>query len=153
MKYLADTNIYDAAVVVTDKDLYMVKPHVCLRPATLAVGLECRNGASSAEILAAISDACKKIGRSMKSLAVISTSAVYEDEIGLLATGQQIDVPVRFVDSNQLQELQTLYPEISSSDEAAALAVGNAATILGRIDHTNVKVAVAELGFRREHAK
>ncbi len=151
MKHLADTNIYDAAVVVTDKELYMAKPHVFLRPATLAIGLECTAGISSTEFLTAISDACKKIGRSMKSIAILSASSIYEDEIGLLATGQQLEVPVCFINSKQLQDSQKLYPGTGNSDEAAALAAGNAAAILGRIAHTNVKVSVAEFGFRREH--
>lgn len=143
IKHLADTSLYDAAVVVTDKDLYMVKPHVFLRPLTLAVGLECRHGTPSTEILAAISEACKKIGRSRKSIATIISSSIYEEEIGLLAAGQE--VPIRFVDLQNSQEF-------GDSSEAAALAAENACKILGRLDHDNVKVAIAEIGRGPEHA-
>ena len=82
MRDLADANSYDAAVIITDKELYMVKPHVFLRPATLVVGLTCTHGTTSAEILAAVSETCKTVCRSMKSIAVISTSLDNEEEIG-----------------------------------------------------------------------
>ena len=143
VKHLADTSLYDTAVVVTDKDLYMVKPHVFLRPPTLAVGLECKRGTSSTDILAAISEACKKIGRSKKSIASIYSSSIYEEEIGLLAAGQ--DVPIRFIDAVSLQEL-------GDSCEAAALSAENASKILGKVVHDNVKVAIAEIGCEREQS-
>ena len=156
MKELANMDKYDAAVVITDKELYMVKPYVLLRPATLAIGLGCNQGTTSAEILAALTDSCKKVGRSMKSIAVIITSGVKEDEIGVLATAQQIEVPVRFFKKNELQQcmnsggLQTLAPadqmiELGNVCEAALMAGKTDSLILGETKYPNVTVAMAEV--------
>lgn len=134
MNELANANAYDAAVVITDKELYMVKPHVFLRPTTLVIGLDCKHGATSADILAAVSETCKKVGRSMKSIAIISTCIANEEEIGILATSQQLEVPVRF------------FAVAGSNDtcEAAAISAAKTDKILGKSRFANVAVAIAE---------
>lgn len=156
MKELADTENYDAAVVITDKELYMVKPYIFLRPTTLVVGLGCKPGTTSSEILAAITDACKKAGRSMKCIAVIASSAVKEDEIGILAAAQQLEIPVRFFTASELQQGNNrcgLHANIAADEsigagnvcEAAALLAGKSdSLVLGTTKYTNVTVAIAE---------
>lgn len=156
MKQLADTELYDAAVIITDKDLYMVNPHVFLRPATLAVGIGCRRGTTSGEIMSAIADACKRVGRSNKSIAVIGTTVVKEDEIGVHAASQQIEVPVRFFSNQELEQCISQYNLKTSSFvkeqigvgnvcEASALLVGKTSSlILEKTNYQNVTVAIAE---------
>lgn len=160
MAELSHTDKYDAAVVISDKELYMVKPHVYLRPATLAIGIGCRRGTSSAEIFTAIADACKKIGRSVKSIAVIGSTVAKQDEIGLLAAVQQLEIPVEFFTNDQLQKVIDQY-HLSVSEfvqqqigvgnvcEAAALMGGQGETlILPKTTYKNIAIAIAEVKYR-----
>lgn len=160
MGELVHTDNYDAAVVITDKELYMVKPHVYLRPATLAVGIGCRRGTPSAEILTALGDACRKIGRSMKSIAVIASSVVKQDEVGLLAAVQQLEVPYEFFTNEQLQQcienhglaISKFVEEkigVGNVCEPAALCGGQTQTLLlPKTVYPNVTVAIAEVKYR-----
>lgn len=160
MAELNKTDKYDAAVVITDKDLYMVNPHVYLRPATLAIGIGCRRGTTSAQIFSAIGDACKKAGRSMKSIAVLGTTIVKHDEVGLLAAVQQLEVPLEFFTNEQLQQcIENHGLEISDFVEEQ-IGVGNVcepAAILGgqadylllpRTVYPKITIAIAEVKYR-----
>lgn len=160
MTELAHTDKYDAAVVISDKELYMVKPHLYLRPATLAVGIGCRQGTSSAEIFTAIRDACRRIGRSPKSIAVIGTSTAKQEEIGLLAAVQQAVLPLEFFTNEQLQQVIKKYNlgisefvqqqiGVGNVCEAAALQGGQAETlILPKTKYKNITIAIAEVKYR-----
>lgn len=151
---------YDAAVVITDKDLYMVKPHIFLRPGTLAVGIGCRRGTTGAEIYTAIAEACRQIGRSPKSIAVIGTTVAKEDEIGLLAVAQQMAIPLECFANEELQDVIDEYGldksefvqaqiGVGNVCEAAALLAGQAdKLLLGRTVFEKVTVAIAEVRSR-----
>lgn len=160
MEELQQTETYDAAVIVSDKELYMTKPHLYLRPATLAVGIGCRRGTTSAEIFTALDDACKKIGRSPKSIAVLGSTVAKQDEIGLLAAVQQLVLPVEFFSNEQLQQMIQQY-HLPTSEfvekqigvgnvcEAAALMGGRAEKlILPRTTYKNITLAIAEVKYR-----
>jgi cobalt-precorrin 5A hydrolase len=160
MAELSHADRYDAAVVISDKDLYMIKPHIYLRPATLAVGIGCRLGTSSADLFAAINDACKRAGRSPKSIAVIGTTVAKQEEIGLLAAVQQLELPLEFFSNEQLQqviELQQLDVSefvkeqigVGNVCEAAALISAQAEKlILSKTKYKNVAIAIAEVKYR-----
>lgn len=151
---------YDSAVVITDKELYMTKPHLYLRPATLAIGVGCRRGTTSAEILTAIEACCRKIGRSPKSIAVLGTTQVKHDEVGLLAAAQQLEVPLKFFTNDELQQCITEQNFTTSSFvedqigvgsvcEPAALLAGQAnSLLLARTVHPKITIAIAEVKCR-----
>ncbi len=157
---LVHTDQYDAAVVITDRELAIGKPHLYLRPGSLAVGIGCRRGTTSAEILSAISQACQQIGRSFKSVAVIGSTTLKEDEIGLLAAAQQLDVPIEFFTNEQLEKCIKKY-ELSLSDfvnekigvgnvcEPAAMLVGqNNNLLLPKTKYPKVTVAITPVKYR-----
>lgn len=160
MEQLNNVDRYDAAVVITDKDLYMVKPHIFLRPGTLAAGIGCRRGATGGEIYTAISEACRQIGRSPKSIAVIGTTVAKEDEIGLLAIAQQMAIPLECFSNEELQEVIDEYGldksefvqdqiGVGNVCEAAALLAGQAdKLLLGKTVFEKVTVAIAEVRSR-----
>lgn len=160
MQQLKEGATYDAAVVITDKELYLPQLHIYLRPTTLSIGIGCRRDATSSQILAAIYDACHKIGRSVNSIAIISSSIAKQDEIGLLAAVQQIEVPVEFYANDQLQEVIDVYrldvskfvqEEIGVGNvcEASALLSARAASLLlPKTVYPKVTVAIAEVKFR-----
>jgi cobalt-precorrin 5A hydrolase len=157
---LCDHASYDAAVVITDKELHLPHLHVYLRPATLSIGIGCRRGTRSAEILAAISDACRKIGRSPNSIAIIGSTIAKHDEIGLLAAGQQLEIPLEFYTNEQLQEVVDLQHLKISKIVQKAIGVGNvceSAALLGarasrlllpKTIYPKVTVAIAEVKSR-----
>jgi cobalt-precorrin 5A hydrolase len=154
---LVHTDRYDAAVIITDKDMYMVKPHIFLRPATIAIGVGCRRGVTSAALYTAITDACRKIGRSVKSTAAIGTAAVKDDEIGLLAMVEQMAVPLKIYSNEQLQQCIDKYGLETSEfvqeqigvgnvcEAAALLAAGTDNLLLGKTVYDNISVAIAEV--------
>ena len=157
---LQDFTAYDAAVIISDKEYYMAHLHVYLRPATLSVGIGCRRGASSVEILGAISAACHQIGRSVKSIAIIGSSTVKQEEIGLLATAQQMETPVEFYTNDQLQavidknhlSVSTFVEEeigVGNICEASALLGARASSLLlPKTVFPKVTVAIAEVKSR-----
>lgn len=160
MAELSQTDKYDAAIIISDKDIYMVKPHLYLRPATLAIGIGCRQGTTSAEIFTAIDDACRKIGRSTKCIAVIGSTVAKQEEIGLLAAVQQLVVPVEFFSNEQLQQVISKYNlaisefvqkqiGVGNVCEAAALMGGQAENLLlHKTTYKNIAIAIAEVKYR-----
>jgi cobalt-precorrin 5A hydrolase len=157
MEKLTDVAAYDSAVVITDQDLYLLKPYLYLRPATLAVGIGCRRDTPSTLIFEALSQACRKIGRSMKSIAVMATTDLKKDEIGLLAAGQQLLVPIKFYNNDQLRQCITEQQLVESDFVKKTLGVGNvceAAAMLGgesqtlllpKTKYPQVTIAIAEV--------
>ncbi len=154
---LVHTDTYDAAVVISDKELYMVKPHIFLRPATMVVGVGCRRGVPSAALFTAITDACRKIGRSVKSVDAVATTDAKDDEIGLLAMVEQMAVPFKTYSNEQLlQSIKKFGLETSEFVEeqigvgnvceaAALLAAGTDKLLLGKTVYDKIAVAIAEV--------
>lgn len=157
LKKLTDQNDYDRAVVITDKDLYMFKPHLYLRPATLAVGIGCRRDTESALIYEALRLACKKIGRSIHSIAVLASIDIKNDEIGLLSVSQQLALPLQFfnqvqlakaIETYQLDESGFVKKQIGVGNvcEAAALLSGRSQKLLlSKTKYPKVTIAIAEV--------
>lgn len=149
---------YEAAVIISDKVLYIPHLHVYLRPTTLAVGLDCRQDATSSEMLAAIHDACNAVSRSPKSIAVLTSGASRQEAIGLLAVAQQMETPLFFYDDAQLQAATAASDKKSQQErEQAVASMAGAAALLGA--QTNklllkasaypmVTVAIAEVTSR-----
>lgn len=160
MKALRDADKYDAAVIITDKELYMPQLHLYLRPATLSIGIGCRRGTTSGEIWAAVNDACRRIGRSSKSIAIVGSSIVKQDEIGLLAAVEQLEIPVKFYTNEQLQEIVDMYhlnqcdfveKEIGVGNvcEASALLGARASSLLlPKTVYPKITIAIAEVKSR-----
>lgn len=160
MQELHDSEKYDAAVIITDKELYMPQLHVYLRPTTLAVGIGCRKETTSGEITTAINDACHKIGRSSKSIAIVGSSVVKQEEIGLLAAAQQMEIPIEFYTNEQLQEVIDAHHLEASKfvedevgvgnicESSALLAARAANLLLPKTIYPKITVAIAEVKFR-----
>ena len=160
MKELGDLEKYDAAVIITDKELYMPQLHLYLRPTTLSISIGCRKGTTSGEIWTAVNDACRKIGRSSKSIAIVGSSIVKQEEIGLLAAVQQLEIPIEFYTNEQLQAIIDIYRLDVSKFVEDEIGVGNiceASALLGarasslllpKTIYPKVTVAIAEVGLR-----
>lgn len=148
---------YDAAVMITDQVVSVHKPHIYLRPMALAVGIGCRRGTTSTEILGAMTDACHQIGYGISSIAVIGSTILKQDEIGLLAVIQQLAIPSRFFMNEELQECIDKYSLEVSSFVQKQIGVGNVCTaaailagqtnkvLLPKTKYKNVTVAIAQV--------
>ncbi len=159
MDALKNSDDYDGAVVITDKDLYMVKPHLYLRPYMLAVGIGCRRNTPSTLIFDALHLACRKIGRSMKSIAVLASADIKKDEIGLLAACQQLVIPLKIYNNEQLErcirdnhltESDFVKKQIGVGNicEAAALLAGEShKLLLPKTKYPQVTIAIAKANF------
>lgn len=146
---------YDGAVLITDEIMTVNKPHVYLRPIPLAVGIGCRRDTPDTAILAAVTEACYTIGSSVQHIAIIGSTVVKQDEVGLLAVIQQLAVPSRFFTNEELQECIDQYQLDVSSFVQKQIGVGNvcaAAAILAgqsnklllpKTKYKNVTVAIA----------
>ena len=154
---LVNTDQYDAAVVISDKEMYMVKPHIFLRPGTLAIGVGCRRGVTGAALYTAITDACRKIGRSPKSVAALATCTAKEEEIGLLAVAQQMVVPLEVYDNNELARciekarlgtsgfVEEKIGVGNVCEPAALLAARTDSLLLGKTVYDKITIAIAEV--------
>ena len=130
------TTTYDAAVVISDQSFDIVKPHIYLRSMPLAVGIGCRRGTTSEEIMAAVTDACHQIGYGSNSIRVIGSTIIKQDEVGLLAVIKQLAVPSQFFMNDELQECIDKYQLDVSSFVKKQVGVGNicaaAAILMGQ---------------------
>jgi len=150
---LQDINIqtadYDAAVIVSDRDFPINKPHLYLRSAKLAVGIGCRRNTSQAEIIAAVTAACQKIGRSVDNISVIGSTTVKQDEPGLLATAKYFNVSVRFFDNKQLKSCIEKYNLDISSFVNDKIGVGNVCEAAALLAGQNNKLLLPKTKFNR----
>ncbi|WP_378956296.1 cobalt-precorrin 5A hydrolase [Pelosinus sp. sgz500959] len=146
---------YDAAVLVTDETLAVNKPHLYLRSIPLAVGIGCRRDTPVADILAAVTAACQSIGSTTSHIAMIGSTVVKQDEVGLLALIEQLAVPSHFFSNEELQQCIDEYQLDVSSFVQKQIGVGNvcaaAAILMGQTNklllpktkYKNVTVAIA----------
>lgn len=116
---------YDAAVLITDQSVSLEKPHIYLRSMALAVGIGCRRDTTKEEIIAAVTDACHRIGYTNNSIVIIGSTVVKQDEVGLLAVIKQLAVPSRFFINEELQECIDKYQLDVSNFVKKQIGVGN----------------------------
>jgi cobalt-precorrin 5A hydrolase len=146
----------DAVVLLTDKLVTIDVPHVFLRPPTLVVGVGCRRGTACETIVAAIQAACRMIGRSSLSITQLTSVGLKQDELGLLAAGEQLGAELKFFDGQQMQQCILKYKLASSNfvqeqigvgnvcEAAALLAAQNDQLVLHKTKFPQVTVAIAE---------
>lgn len=149
------TATYEAAVCITDQYLSVPKLHLYLKPIDLAVGIGCRRGTTSTEILAAVTDACHQIGYRTDSITSISSTVVKQDEVGLLAVIEQLAVRSHFfaneelqqcIDKHQLEVSNFVKKQIGVGNVCAASAILAGKTnklLLPKTKYKKVTVAIA----------
>ena len=127
---------YDAAVLISDQNVCLTKPHIYLRSMALALGIGCRRGTTKEEIMVAVTDACQQIGYTTNSIVIIGSTIIKQDEVGLLALIEELGVPSQFFMNAQLQECIDKYQLDVSSFVKKQVGVGNicaaAAILMGQ---------------------
>lgn len=146
---LPQASNYCALVLITDKELTVDSLHIFLRPPTLAVGIGCRRGTTKEEIVAAILTACKMIGRSANSIAVIGSTVLKQDEQGLLDAVQALDVPIEFYDNEQIAITIEKNKLDVSSFVNEKIGVGNVCEAAALLASQNTKILLPKTKFNR----
>ncbi|MBI9087873.1 MAG: cobalamin biosynthesis protein [Desulfobacterium sp.] len=141
------------AVICTDRTFPVPRETIVLRPGSLAVGIGCNRGTAMEEIQGFLIAVFQDQGLSLDSVALLATTEVKADEIGLLALGTALGLDIRFYDKPSLNSVTTIqnpsrvvekHLGVKSVCEAAAiLAANNGKLIVPKQKKGNVTLAVA----------
>ena len=128
-----------------------------LRPPVLAVGIGCRRGTKTEDILDAIEATCAQAGRSTASIALVASVDVKADEQGLLTAAEKLGAATCFYNAAELAETVKEF-KLKESDfvrkqigvgnicEAAVIRASRGGTLLvPRTRYPNITVALAEV--------
>jgi cobalt-precorrin 5A hydrolase len=121
---------------------------------TLIVGIGCRRGITSRQIVEAVAQTLNEAGLDLGKVRYLASADIKADETGLLAAAKEMSIPLRFISSD---ELRSCVRDFQHSDfveekvnlpavaEPAALLAGRRTRLLVRKTvHDGVTVAVAE---------
>jgi cobalt-precorrin 5A hydrolase len=128
-----------------------------LRPRSLVAGIGCNRNTNKAEIKSALQDVLDRFRLAAASLNCIATIDIKKDEPGLIALAADLDLPIIFFTSQDLNHVQGIQtPSSVVKKHTGARSVCEAAAILGA-NHgnlivskqvtRNVTVAIARINF------
>lgn len=120
-----EDNCCDAAILITDKLYPVTMPHIFLRPPALAIGIGCRRGTDKAKIRQAIDDACNQVNRCQDSIAIVASTIIKNDEVGLLAASEDLGARLQFFTNEELQQCIGIYNLQISKFVNDMIGVGN----------------------------
>lgn len=157
-EYPAGIESFDAVVVITDRILHStdVPPTLFLRPPTLSIGIGCRRGTRSDEILEFVKQSCEAAGRSAGSVKAFTTAWLKVDEKGLLQAAEIMRVPVKTFAKEVLEEAIFSHKLPVSNyvteqigvgavcEPAAILGAAQGKLILRKRKYAGITVAIAE---------
>lgn len=110
------------AIVLSDRSETLdLAQSVLFRPRTLSVGIGCQRGVSRAQIEAAVRTTLDDAGLAFGALAAVATVRLKAEEPGLLAFIEQLGLPLRIYEED---EIKTLAARVSLSPSAAQEKLG-----------------------------
>lgn len=107
-----------SAVDVPPGTLYLVE-----RP--LFAGVGCKRGMSAAHILAALQEACRRIGMPVARIAALGSTIVKAQEAGLLQAAEELARPLHFFSQAELESAIAAYGLQESPFVKKTIGVGN----------------------------
>lgn len=122
---------------------------LCLIPQKLIAGVGCRRGTAKEQILLALIDATKKIGRNLSFISIIASSVVKENESGLLDTADELKAKTLFFSNEKLQEKITEYNLKESNFVKQNIGVGNVAEASALAAAERGKFALAKVKYEK----
>jgi len=141
---VAVANILDAEPVVTTTT-EAVK--------TVIVGVGCRRGASADQIIDAVRGALTKAGVALEQVRLLASADLKSDEAGLLEASRLLNVPVKFVSSDEIRRTRRAFSRSTFvqskvnlpavAEPSALLAGRRTRLLLPKQKYTNVTVALA----------
>ena len=123
-----------AFLIISDRIIPWDRPDsVVYRPPSLVVGVGLHRDTSKDTILRGIASCLKEFGLSPKSVSELASIRKPQDVQGLTEAADQLAVPVRYIDRDELSQVRTPNPSeivgafegTQSVSEAAALLVSN----------------------------
>lgn len=139
-----------ASVLITDQvQLKAMDRQVLLKPRKLSVGIGCRRGTSEAEIMQAITSACKMAGKSPQDIARIASTTLKQDEQGLLAAAKTFHVDAEFYKNNELQEMIEKYNLDRSRFVEEKIGVGNVCEAAAILASQSKKIILPKMKFNK----
>jgi len=128
-----------------------------LRPPTLVAGIGCNRGTDSEEISTHLKEVLESHRLAPTSLKCLASVDLKNDEAGLIAVAESLDLPLVFFTREQLNQAKGIknpspvvekHIGVKSVCEAAAiLASGDGTLIVSKQSTQNVTVAIARINF------
>jgi len=140
-------------VACTWKTIKVPRETLVLRPKILSVGIGCNRGTSLATLHGFLKEVFTAEELSLNAVFTLATTEVKQDETGLLDLADNLGLPIKFYDKNQLNSVDTIetpskmvekHLGVKSVCEAAAiLAAGRGRLIVTKKKNKDVTIAVA----------
>lgn len=103
---------YDSVIYVTNQILSNPFPRsIQLIPQNIVVGIGCRRGIESKRIIQEFYRTFQDLGLHIDSLKALSSIDLKKDEMGILETGKYFQVPVEFVDKENILKIQDYFEQ------------------------------------------
>jgi cobalt-precorrin 5A hydrolase len=128
------------------------KPHCILRPKVLNLGIGCRRGKSSDEIMAAIERVFDENNLSMHSIKIIGSIDVKKDEEGIIEASRIIGCDFKTFTADEIGKIQDRFSTssfvesqvgVTSVAEPSAYLLGGE-IIVGRVALNGITIAVSK---------
>ena len=147
--------ILKARVFIDDVQVKLPPQTLVLRPPTLMAGIGCNRNTAMQEMQELLERAFAQFHLSPHSLAGLASIRLKADEAGLLALAEELDLPLKFYDREELNQVKTIenpslmvekHVGVKSVCEAAAiLAAQNGTLVVPKQTTRNVTIAVARI--------
>lgn len=99
---------------------------------SLIVGVGCRRGASPEKIVSAVLKAIKEVGADTGQVRILASADIKAGEAGLLEAARVLDLPIRFIRSEEIRSSTRAFGRSEFVEEKVNLpAVAEAAALLG----------------------
>ena len=125
-----------------------------LRPRNLVLGIGCNSGTEAAEIEDLVCSQLKRLFLSIRSVSCVATATAKREEPGLLRFAEKYSLPVRWYESETLNEVSVPSPPsphairaigaAGVAEPAALLASAGGRLLLKKVKAGNVTLAIAE---------
>jgi len=142
-------------VFIDDVEMDLSSRVLVLRPPSLVAGIGCNRNTGKDEIKGLLEKVLANSNLSPVSLRCLASIDVKADEAGLIALGDDLNLPLRFFERQELNRVENIenpsnivekHVGVKSVCEAAAiLASGNGTLIVPKHSTRNVTVAIARI--------
>ena len=151
------TIIQNAKVFIDDIQADLPPQTLVLRPPTLMAGIGCNRNTAMQEMIELLERVFVQFHLSRHSLIGLASIQLKADETGLLALADELDLPLKFYDREELNQVKTVenpslmvekHVGVKSVCEAAAIiAAQNGTLVVPKQTTRNVTLAVARIAY------
>jgi len=98
---------------------------------TLIAGVGCRRGTEAQAIVLAVESAVSHVGKSVEDIRILASVDIKSDEMGLIEASRQMDLPLRFIGSEEIRRSLRTFTHSDFVQEKVGLpAVAEPAALL-----------------------